>query len=132
MTNIVAVSKAAADVLAERQRQVEEEGWTAAHDDEHYSGDLSAAASSYALATAILLAPGQPGDPYTADNPPEAWPPEWEFKPSNPRRMLVKAGALILAEIERLDRMPPIEDSRSGGDGDGFSGWSGEPRRDEA
>ncbi len=31
------------------------------------------------------------------------WPPDWQFRPSDPRRMLVKAGALILAEIERLE-----------------------------
>lgn len=31
------------------------------------------------------------------------WPSEW-WKPTDVRRDLVKAGALILAEIERLDR----------------------------
>jgi len=33
------------------------------------------------------------------------WPPEWDFKPNEPRRMLIKAGAMILAEIERIDRL---------------------------
>lgn len=32
------------------------------------------------------------------------WSREW-WKPKNPRRDLVKAGALIVAEIERLDRL---------------------------
>lgn len=39
------------------------------------------------------------------DDPPRNWP--WHrvwWKPSTRRRNLVKAGALILAEIERLDR----------------------------
>lgn len=100
----IEMTKAAADVLAERRRQIETEGWTPEHDDEHYSGDLAAAAASYAVAASYVVAPGSPGDPYTADDPPEMWPPEWEFKPGSARSMLVKAAALILAEIERLDR----------------------------
>jgi hypothetical protein len=38
------------------------------------------------------------------------WPGGWDwswFKPTTPRRDLVKAGALIVAEIERLDRTTP-------------------------
>ncbi len=38
---------------------------------------------------------------------PEGWPESWAscwFKPKDRRRDLIKAGALILAEIERLDR----------------------------
>ena len=34
----------------------------------------------------------------------QVWPYQWEFKPADRRRELVKAGALILAEIERIDR----------------------------
>ncbi|WP_141231078.1 MULTISPECIES: hypothetical protein [Pseudomonas] len=36
------------------------------------------------------------------------WSAEWKQQ-SDPRRMLVKAGALILAEIERLDRLKASE-----------------------
>lgn len=102
------LTKAAAAVLAERRRQIETEGWTPKHDDAHYSGDLAAAAASYAAAAAYMVAPGSPRDHYTADDPPEMWPPEWEFKPGSARSMLVKAGALILAEIERIDRSAPV------------------------
>ncbi|AFQ48272.1 hypothetical protein [Burkholderia cepacia] len=35
---------------------------------------------------------------------PKTWEPSWS-KPTTPRRNLVKAGALILAELERLDRV---------------------------
>ena len=42
---------AAQDVLTERRRQVEAEGWTTAHDDEHEDGQLAAAAASYAVAS---------------------------------------------------------------------------------
>jgi len=42
------------------------------------------------------------------------WPIKWMaawFKPTDPRRDLVKAGALCIAEIERLDRAltPPAD-----------------------
>jgi hypothetical protein len=100
------LTDAARDVLAERQRQVNVEGWTANHDDvEHDDGELAGAASAYALAAADKLYPHSLGDAgFVADNPPASWPTTWVFKPADPRRMLVKAGALILAEIERLDR----------------------------
>jgi len=83
---------AARDVLAERQRQVEQEGWTPAHDDAYVDGQLASAAVAYAQA-------------YTPYLVPSSWPwaVEW-FKAGNDRRNMVKAGALILAEIERLDR----------------------------
>ncbi len=87
--------QAAADVLAERRRQVTAEGWTSEHDDEHDSGQLAIAAATYALRSAR----------FRFDIQSEIWP--WSFewwKPSDPRRNLVKAAALILAEIERLDR----------------------------
>jgi len=92
-----APSQAERDVLAERRRQIEEEFYTAEHDDdEHERGELAAAAASYAVAAA--------GGDYTADNPPVMWPADWDFKPGKPRRMMVKACALLLAEIERRDR----------------------------
>ncbi|MFY3626070.1 hypothetical protein ACOTFH_05535 [Achromobacter xylosoxidans] len=87
---------AARDVLAERQRQISVEGWTPEHDDLHTTGALATAAGCYAMFT--LAYP--PGDPVSF----WPWSPSW-WKPSDQsRRNLVKAGALILAEIERLDR----------------------------
>lgn len=87
---------AAADVLAERQRQVTAEGWTPEHDDEHSDGEMALAASSYALYA--HKKPIAPAIPYNWP-----WEPEW-FKQQGARRDLVKAAALILAEIERIDR----------------------------
>lgn len=90
------LSKAARDVIAERRRQVEKEGWTAAHDDKHSSGDLSAAAGCYALFSESHPDVGRP--------PPQwPWAREW-WKPQGYRRDLVRAAALLLAEIERVDR----------------------------
>ena len=86
------------DIAAERRRQVEAEGWTPDHDDEHGDGSLAAAAATYAFSAATA-------DRFLAHDPIGFWPwaAEW-WKPSTPRRDLVKAGALIVAEIERIDR----------------------------
>lgn len=104
----VANTAAAVSVLLERQRQIESEGWTAEHDDQHHDmGDLASAGAAYALAGADLLDPYS-DDRYGKDNPPDVWPAGWGkhwWKPADPRRNLVKAAALILAEIERLDRL---------------------------
>lgn len=98
---------AARDVLAERARQVNVEGWTAQHDDEHDPGDLCAAGSAYALAASDKLNPHSQGDGDYGRNVPDMWPENWHtdwWKLTTPRRDLIKAAALILAEIERLDR----------------------------
>ncbi|RTS82225.1 zinc ribbon domain-containing protein [Pseudomonas aeruginosa] len=91
------VPQAWLDVQAERRRQIEAEGWTPEHDDEHDTGALASAAGCYAM---FSLA-------YPAGDPSHFWP--WDkswWKPSpDGRRNMVKAGALILAEIERLDRV---------------------------
>lgn len=85
------LSTAAADVLAERHRQITVKGWTPEHDDTYIGCELAAAAISYI-------------EPMEAEN---YWPADWyddSFRPSDYRRNLVKATALLLAEIERLDR----------------------------
>ncbi|WNO25064.1 hypothetical protein OKBPHCKP_00035 [Pseudomonas phage LPPA33] len=89
------VPQAWLDVQAERRRQIIAEGWTPEHDDKHNGGELADAAACYAL-WAGGINPGNWREFWP-------WPPEW-LKHSEPRRMLVKAGALILAEIQRLDR----------------------------
>ncbi|MDV2983504.1 UNVERIFIED_CONTAM: hypothetical protein Q9R58_04190, partial [Methylobacteriaceae bacterium AG10] len=100
-------SQAADDVLAERRRQVEAEGWTPEHDDLHRLGEIAWAAAAYAESASRT---------HPSPRPPAVWP--WrrdEWKPTTPRRNLVKAGALILAEIERLDRLPAPPSSGQGG-----------------
>lgn len=92
-------TKALQDVIAERARQVSAEGWTPEHDAAHQVGTLASAAACYAVVASSLIVD------YPAGTPPPAWP--WDdawWKPTDRRRNLVKAGALILAEIERLDR----------------------------
>lgn len=97
------LSKAAEDVVMERKRQVLVEGWNLKHDDNHDAGELSAAGAAYALNAADQLHPYSQGD--GNNEQPSSWPwsPEW-WKPKDPRRDLVRAAALIIAEIEKLDR----------------------------
>ncbi|EPO8099755.1 TPA: hypothetical protein ACGJSI_002127 [Pseudomonas aeruginosa] len=94
------VPQAWLDVQAERRRQITAEGWTPGHDDEHDNGQMARAAACYALAGSSA-----PNDGTAALLVSLAWP--WDeqwWKPSSARRDLVKACALALAEIERLDR----------------------------
>ena len=93
------VTAAAADVLAERQRQVTAEGWTAERDDGYQNSELADAAACYAIHA------HNQGFSTPAHWP---WSQDW-WKQTSPRRDLVKAGALILAEIERLDRAADIK-----------------------
>jgi hypothetical protein len=80
-------------VLAERQRQIDGEGFSAADDDQRPRGELALAGACYAT--------NMGGDNF----PPKAWPwgADW-WRPDGVRRDLVKAGALIIAEGERCDR----------------------------
>lgn len=87
-------TQAMIDVLEERRRQEDAEGWTVEHDDQHVDGEMARAAAAYALHDS-----GYPG--HAAMQWP--WAAEW-WKPTDRRRNLVKAGALIVAEIDRLDR----------------------------
>jgi hypothetical protein len=105
------LSQAAVDLLSERRRQVTVEGWTPEHDDQHRNNDLAFAASCYAFhAGAASWDMEDDGMPYDSHPAPKIWPwePEW-WKPKSPRSDLVRAAALILAEIERLDRAAGIK-----------------------
>jgi hypothetical protein len=98
-------------IAAERKRQVEKEKWTPEHDDvEHTTGSLAIAGACYALT------PDVRDQRILNKSVLELfWP--WEigwWKPtSTPKddqgkrriRELVKAGALMAAEIDRLQRL---------------------------
>jgi len=96
------------DIAAERKRQMEKEGWTLEHDDEHEDGSLASAAACYAHPKRIFIAEEVVGRGYkTYARYEDAWPRSWAdqwWKPKGRRRNLVRAAALIVAEIERLDR----------------------------
>lgn len=96
-------STALRDVLAERERQ--RATWGDAHDDEH-DDEALAAASAY-LAWPVGYRPGgrQMDETKEVCIPAPGWAVELSTKCfSNRRREIVIAAALLLAEIERLDR----------------------------
>ena len=98
------------DVLSERKRQVEREGWTPEHDDAYTEYELAWAAITYAMAACADSAERAVMDQFgdhsaTPGRINENWPWDWKWwKPKDRRRDLVRAAALIIAEIERLDR----------------------------
>jgi hypothetical protein len=105
---IAQLSKAAQDVLAERRRQIEVEGYTPEHDQNAYGWcELAEAGAAYALAT--LPSPIATG--FAA----KVWPfdPQY-FKPRGNRANLVRAAALILAQIELDDAIAKGQRSSDG------------------
>ena len=79
-------------IREERDRQINEEGWSREHDAGHTRSELALAGAAYALHAA--------GE---AEAAARAWP--WDavwWKPGVPLQDLIKAGALIAAEIDRL------------------------------
>ncbi|WP_287310864.1 hypothetical protein [Mesorhizobium sp.] len=104
-------SRAFDDVATERRRQVEGEDCTPESDDKYRDGEMARAAGIYAIIAGSNLTNYRNalGGYYLGaclqavlDH---YWPfhRSW-FKPTTRRRDLVKAGALIVAEIERIDR----------------------------
>jgi hypothetical protein len=91
------LSVAESDVIAERRRQVSTEGWVPEHDDEHRNGELVKAAACYAIS-------GSGADVSSTWSHWWPWHPRWWKTEGGQRRQLVKAAALIIAEIERIDR----------------------------
>lgn len=91
------MSQAIFDITSERQRQQSVECRTAENDDQHKWGELPRAAIAYIFAVV---------NPNAAKH---WW--AWDesfFKPKSPRKDLVRAAALLVAEIERLDRASEV------------------------
>ena len=114
-------------ITMERQRQIEQEGWTAEHDKEHTNGELAMAACCYAMPKRLYVkretGAKESGisyiDPWPFEDMPGVryrgdWDKRKEFRRGNyplwPNELsdgqrldlLIKAGALIAAEIDRL------------------------------
>jgi hypothetical protein len=100
--------RACGDIAVERARQVTEENYSLAHDDAHTHAELARAAGSFVLLAAADSALLPHEIRKAAAN-------LWPFEDvdlrekRSARRMLVIAGALIIAEIERLDRRSKTE-----------------------
>lgn len=101
-------SLALRDVMAERLRQIDDFGYDAKHDDGHVDGDLTKAGIAYAMAALARMhqAVGdedQAGHAYAVVR--RMYPFDARFAPEEDRRnALIRAAALMLAEIERIDR----------------------------
>lgn len=105
------MSKATDDVVAERERQIGAKGFTPDHDSSHDERELARAAGCYLdhYIERQWVFEHKP-DNYTSEEMPDNWP--WDsdyWKPKAPRRDLVRAAALIIAEIERLDRAAAMQ-----------------------
>ena len=112
-------------IATERKRQVEIEGWTPEHDSEHENGELALAAVCYAspvlLFSKMDMVEGVSfNDPWPSwwddgwdkrlrDDETEAIIPNSELTSPNRIRNLVKAGALIASEIDRLLAIEGLE-----------------------
>lgn len=93
-------------ITTERARQIESEGWTAEHDDVHNQGQLVKAAIVYAAHGGGSLDTG--GNDWPWEN---SWLKMELHLPNFDRRikLLTKAGALIAAEIDRVQRLRVVK-----------------------
>ncbi len=91
----------------ERLRQMIEEGFDSGHDNQHHNGELLKAAISYGLAAIMQDRQSYPDSVRDTLNKTaeQLWPWDlswWKPTPRDRVRQLVKAGALIAAEIDRI------------------------------
>lgn len=105
-------------IAAERQRQIEAEGYDSAHDDAHDNGEIAQAATAYThKAIEQVETGGRTLQSFVY------WPWPDGFKASDtPIPNLVKAGALIAAEIDRLTRTTEKPTDSMGGEKDKENG----------
>lgn len=102
--------KIIAKIKKERERQQKVEGWSNEHDDRYINYELSKAAATYALGAAennadrsVMDTFGTSGTNFSIHN---LWPFSRTFhKPVSREKDLIKAAALIIAELERLSRI---------------------------
>lgn len=96
MSSKTASTSGAQAITVERQRQIDEEGYTPEHDRHHAVQQLMDAAEAYLThASGMTISECLLGWPWDVPS----------FKPSDARADLVKAGALIAAAIDRLDEI---------------------------
>lgn len=108
-------------ISIERQRQIQKEGWTPEHDDEHEDGSLAMAAVCYATPVRVFERTMNYDAQIVFEDPwPSSWDGDWDkravygedgelpdpatYTASERIDLLTKAGALIAAEIDRLLR----------------------------
>jgi hypothetical protein len=90
------------DILGERSRQRRLEGYDDYHDDQLDDWSLASSAMAFIEDARLRSTTGGKG---FDDTPPASWPSSKQaWKPKNVRQSLVVAAALLIAEVEKLDR----------------------------
>jgi hypothetical protein len=111
-------------IMSERFQQIKVEGWTKEHDDEHRDSALALAAVCYATPIRLYGRLEAPDGPIYYDPWPLSWDNTWDKRRKYGIRfeidpipdpasyslderldLLIKAGALIAAEIDRIKRL---------------------------
>ena len=104
LIDLVLGTKALASVVAERAKQIEQ--WGNGHDDDHQTGDLAFAAAG------LIIGPDGSFGPPDGGFKSDWWAMGlWRRHRNDRRKQLVIAAALLLAEIERMDRASEPVDS---------------------
>ena len=113
-------------IAVERKRQVEKEGWTAQHDDDHECSELAWAAVCYAAPDLVFRKDDRANliiyrDPWPFEPPYDKRDYDgnivlanWKLDTSRRIRQLEMAGALVAAEIDRLLRSVPKRTAQVG------------------
>lgn len=106
------MNQTGAELIAqERERQISQEGWTPDLDDTHVCREMAWAAMCYVrhyCQRAWVLDEGDIPN-YQSETAPDEW--YWDtgwWKPKGKIEDLVRAGALIAAEIDRLQRAKAV------------------------
>jgi len=87
------------EIVVARLRQIQKHGFGPEHDDRYRCGELPLAAATYTLVAA------RPQMRVQYRNTLWPWPDHW-LRHESTRDSLIKAAAIIIAEIERIDRLP--------------------------
>jgi hypothetical protein len=107
-------SEGARRIVAERSRQIVEEGWTPEHDDQHQWGELAKEAASLAVygTDAYVVDPdGDHGSLDVHDAAGDLWGLQKKHGMDAPRALEI-AGALIVAELDRVLRRAALAEGQ--------------------
>ncbi|HEV2187501.1 MAG TPA: hypothetical protein VGR70_09850 [Stellaceae bacterium] len=98
--------QALADIWTERRRQIDDKGYAPDDDDRYHRAELASAAASFVVLEIVDRTRTDGWRQVLEGISRDLWP--WRLDGRNEtyddRRKLIVAGALIIAEIERLDR----------------------------
>lgn len=104
MSQATQTLQAMTKIAIEREKLIMLAGFDSLHDDQQLQSELVMAANSYAL---NAIASDEERTRFEAAAPP-AWPLDVDrWQPGDRKQDLIRAAALLVAEIERLNRLKP-------------------------